>query len=227
MPTDIDELPKWADSLLDTFQNCFWDEMWREGGEAIATLEREMIEARYFYVKEGMILKSFQLFSLYKLKGFKTFKDYCVKGLKKTVYYAKKVIKAAQIAWNLLLEGFIELPDNVSQAERLSNSARQVSEEGDETANCWSKVLEMSKKEGKGLTANYIEKTITGEESKPMASTKLPRKDWEKLGKKAKKLGKSTQELLEEIVKDYLGEDSTEELEGDPPPGSRKSTYAR
>ncbi len=132
----------------------------------------------------------------------------------------KKIIKAAQTAWNLLLEGFTELPDNVSQAERLSNSARQVSEEADETVNCWSKVLEMSKKEGKGLTAKYIEKTITGEETKPMASAKLPRKYWEKLGKKAKKMGKSTQELLEEIVEDYLEGDLIEEPEGDTPPAS-------
>ncbi len=207
MPTGEMELPPWADSFVNTWCELFWDQTWKDEDCAIAALEREMIEARYSYIKEGMVLRAFQYYKWYAQKGFKTFKNYCEKHLKKPYFYAKRTIEAAQVAWGLLLEGFTELPDNVSQAQSLKSSADKVSEEYDETFSCWEKVLETSKAEGKALTANYIEKTITGEENKPMANAKIPRSDWDKLAKKAKKMGKSTQQLLQEIVKDYVGDD--------------------
>ncbi len=205
MPTSDMEFPSWADTFVNTWLELFWDETWKGEDKAIAILEREMIGARYSYIKEGMILKAFQLYKWYEQIGFKSFKQYCEKRLKKPIFYAKKTIEAAQTAWRLLTEGFTELPDNVSQAQSLRSSARRVSQECDETVSCWEKVLETSKSEGKPLTANYIERTVTGEELKPMANAKIPRSDWDKLAKKAKDMGKSTQELLHEVVKDYLG----------------------
>ncbi|MEM1167840.1 MAG: hypothetical protein AAGJ08_01790 [Cyanobacteria bacterium P01_H01_bin.35] len=207
MPADDMDFPGWADTFVNTWLELFWDKEWQGCDDAIATLEREMIEARYSYIKEGMILKAFEYFKWYERKGFKTFKSYCEKWLKKPIFYAKKTIGAAQVAWGLLLEGFTELPDNVSQAQSLKSSARQVSEEADETVSCWSKVLETSKAEGKALTANYIEQTITGETTKPMATVKVPRGKWHKLSQKAKKLGKSTTELLEELIDSYVDDD--------------------
>ena len=67
-------------------------------------------------------------------------------------------------------------------------------------------MLETSKVEGKALTANYVEKTITGKTPKPMASAKIPRSDWDKLARKAKEMGVSTQGLLQEVIKEYLGD---------------------
>ncbi len=215
MPTDDIQLPSWADSFSDTWHELFWHQDWKDEDSAIATLELEMKEARYSYIKEGMVLKAFQHYKWYIDKGFKTFKDYCEKSLKKPYFYVKRTITAAQVAWSLLLEGFVELPDNISQAQRLRKSARQVSEECDETVSCWEKVLESAKTEGKGLTANYIEKTITGEVSKPMANAQIPREDWDRLAKKAKGMGKPTQELLRDLIRDYLGDENDSGSESD------------
>lgn len=212
MPPPPEELPEWADSYFYKFQQCFWDELWKEGGSAIATLEREMIEARYSYIKEGMILEAFYLGGCYKDFGFKTFKNYCVKRLKKSYFCAKQLISGARMAWHLLCEGFTELPDNVSQASRLGKVAKENKEEYDPVVASWTKVLESASQKAQALTANFIEEAVTGVKPEPKANVKLPKKLWEKLTKKAKKLGKTPQELLEELV----SSDEEDEISVDP-----------
>ncbi|NES64190.1 MAG: hypothetical protein F6K24_02440, partial [Okeania sp. SIO2D1] len=204
IPFNDPELPNWADGYLDKFCDLFWHETWREGNDAIATLEIDMLADRYAYIKEGMALRAFQLYKLYENLGFKTFKQYCVKGLKKSVHYVKQVIKAAQTSWRLMLEGFTELPDNVSQATRLASSARQVSEEADETTSCWQEVLDKAKHLSQPITASYIETTITGETAAPLATAKIPRDVWDKLKDRAREQGVKPEKLLEEILGDYL-----------------------
>ncbi|NEP03842.1 MAG: hypothetical protein F6K25_16925 [Okeania sp. SIO2G4] len=221
-PFNDQELPNWADGYLDKFCDLFWDNTWKEGDEAIASLEIDMLADRYAYIKEGMALRAFQIYKLYKNLGYKTFKEYCLKGLKKSVYYVKRVIKAAQISWSLMLEGFTELPDNVSQAQKLASSASQVSEEVDETVSCWQEVLGKAKQESKPITANYIETTITGETIPPLATAKLPRDVWDKLKAQAKQQGVKPEKLLEDIVGNYLDpkQDSDPETEVESEPDS-------
>ncbi|NET24700.1 hypothetical protein [Okeania sp. SIO1I7] len=218
IPFDDPELPNWADGYLDKFCELFWHETWREGGDAIATLEIDLLADRYAYIKEGMALRAFQLYKLYENLGFKTFKQYWVKGLKKSVYYVKRVINAAQVSWKLMLEGFTELPDNVSQATKLANSARQVSEEADETTNCWQEVLDKAKHLSQPITASYIETTITGETTAPLATAKIPRDVWDKLKDRAKEQGVKPEKLLEEILGNYL--DPKGDSGSDTSPGS-------
>ncbi|NES87751.1 MULTISPECIES: hypothetical protein [Okeania] len=204
IPFNDPELPQWADGHLDKFCDLFWNETWKNGDDAIASLEIDMLADRYAYIKEGMALRAFQIYKLYQNLGYKTFKQYCVKCLKKSVYYVKRVIKAAQISWSLMLEGFTELPDNVSQATRLATSVSQVSEETDETMSCWQEVLDKAKDQSKPITANYIETTITGETTPLLATAKLPRDVWDKLRALAKQQGVKPEKLLEEIVGNYL-----------------------
>ncbi|NEP88655.1 MAG: hypothetical protein F6K18_18445 [Okeania sp. SIO2C2] len=215
IPFNDPELPQWADGHLDKFCDLFWHETWKNGDDAIASLEIDMLADRYAYIKEGMALRAFQIYKLYKDLGFKTFKEYCVKALKKSVYYVKRVIKAAQISWSLMLEGFTELPDNVSQAIRLATSVSQVSEEANETTSCWQDVLDKAKDQSRPITANYIETTITGETAHPLATAKLPRDVWNKLKAQAKQQGIKPEKLLEEIVGNYLDtkQDSSRETE--------------
>lgn len=204
IPCENSELPNWAESYLNKFCDLFWYQNWKEGGDAIATTEREMIEARYSYIKEGMALRAFQLYKLYENLGFKTFKQYCVVYLKKSVHYVKQVIKAAQTSWRLMLEGFTELPDNVSQATKLASSAMQVSQEVDETTSCWQEVLDKAKDLSQPITASYIESTITGETTAPLATAKIPKDAWDKLRALAKQQGVKPEKLLEEIIGNYL-----------------------
>ncbi|NEP91007.1 MAG: hypothetical protein F6K18_31665 [Okeania sp. SIO2C2] len=204
IPFNDPELPQWADGHLDKFCDLFWHETWKNGDDAIASLEIDLLADRYAYIKEGMALRAFQIYKLYENLGFKTFRQYCVKGLKKSVYYVKRVIKAAQISWSLMLEGFTELPDNVSQATRLATSVSQVSEETDETMSCWQEVLDKAKDQSRPITANYIETTITGETASPLATAKLPRDVWDKLKARAKRQGVKPEKLLEEIIGNYL-----------------------
>ncbi|GGA47322.1 hypothetical protein CYANOKiyG1_66430 [Okeania sp. KiyG1] len=103
-----------------------------------------------------------------------------------------------------MLEGFTELPDNVSQAMRLASSARQVSEEADETTSCWQEVLDNAKNLSQPITASYIENTITGETTTPLATAKIPRDVWDKLKDRAREQGVKPEKLLEEILGDYL-----------------------
>ncbi|NEO55919.1 MAG: hypothetical protein F6K54_24335 [Okeania sp. SIO3B5] len=225
IPFNDPELPNWADSYLDKFCDLFWNNTWREGSDAIATLEIDMLADRYAYIKEGMALRAFQLYKLYENLGFKTFKQYCVKGLKKSVHYVKQVIKAAQTSWRLMLEGFTELPDNVSQATRLASSARQVSEEADETTNCWQEVLDKAKHLSQPITASYIENTIVGETTAPLGSIKLPRELLDKVKVQARERGIKPEELLKEIVEGFLQpkDDSGPDTETAAEPESEKT----
>ncbi len=220
MTCAADNLPSWAIRFEKAFCDCFLEKHWLTKAEDITQKQLEMIEARYSYIKEGIYLQAFRLFKAYEGRGFKTFRQYCEYGIKKPYIWAKNTIKAAQISWGLLMQGFSELPDNVSQAIRFDESNQKVEQEKPDIAKNWQEVLDSARKEKKPLTANFIAKSITGEIPNSMASARLPRSDWDQLAEKAHKMGKSTQELLQEIVKDYLGEDSTEEPEGDTPPAS-------
>ncbi|MGD1712860.1 hypothetical protein [Dapis sp. BLCC M172] len=206
MTCTADNLPSWAVRIEKAFCDCFLERHWLRKAEDITQKQLEMIEARYSYIKEGIYLQSFRMFKAYQGRGFKTFRQYCEQGIKKPYIWAKNTIKAAQISWGLLMQGFTELPDNVSQAVRFAESNKKVEEQKPDMGENWKEVLNAARKQKKPLTANFIERNIVGEISESMATAKLPRDVWEKLAEKAHKKGKSTQKLLKEIVENYLSD---------------------
>ncbi|MEM9824917.1 MAG: toxin-antitoxin system HicB family antitoxin, partial [Bacteroidota bacterium] len=202
-----EDLPKWAVRYQRVFSDCFIETHWLRRTASIVEKQMDMFEARYSYIKEGMYLRSFEIHKAYEDRGFKCFKDYCEKGIKKPIHWAKNTIKAAQIAWGLLLQGITELPDNVSQAIALKKSSHQMSKDTDTTAEHWKQVLQDCREMRKPLTSNLIKETITGEEVSKKFMVRFSQKVQKKLTLKAKQQGKTISQVLDEILEGYFEDD--------------------
>ncbi|NEN89776.1 MAG: hypothetical protein F6K48_13015 [Okeania sp. SIO3H1] len=217
-PPDQDELPLplWAQDCLNTFNQLFWNEVWREGQDAIEILHFEAKLAGHAYIKEGMILRAFQLYKLYRDLGYKTFQDYCLKEVGKKAWQCKQLIKAAMTGWHLLCEGFQKLPNCVAQASALLVKSTKEGTDGDIAAD-WQKCIDIAVTEGKPMTAHFIESVLDPDSVKKTKQIKLPFEVWRAFKKKANRAGLSVQEYLERLANEEdsesLEEESTQEDE--------------
>ncbi|GGA39001.1 hypothetical protein [Okeania sp. KiyG1] len=211
-PPNQDEmpLPDWAGDCLNTFCQLFEHEVWREGKQAIETLHFEAKLAGHAYIKEGMILRAFQIYKLYRCLGYRTFQDYCLKEIGKKVWRCKQLMEAAMTGWHLLCEGFQKLPNCVAQASALRAKSEKEGIDGDITAD-WQKCIDMAATEGEQMTAHYIEAVLDPDSIKKTKQVKLPFEVWQALKKKADRLGLSVQEYLEQLSREEESEPQEEE----------------
>ncbi|NEO54109.1 MAG: hypothetical protein F6K54_14075 [Okeania sp. SIO3B5] len=219
-PPDQDELPlpPWAQDCLNTFYQLFDNQVWREGKDAIEILNFEAKLARHAYIQEGMILRAFQIYKLYRDLGYKSFQDYCLKEVGKKVWQCKQLIKAAMTGWHLLCEGFEKLPNCVAQASVLFTKACKEGIDGDVVGD-WQKCIDIATKEKKPMTSHFIESVLDPDSHKKTKQVKLPYEVWQAFKKKADRAGLSVQEYLEQLSKEGESEPQEEEstLEDDTP----------
>lgn len=204
-------LPLWAKPCFETFNRLFGDEVWREGRDAIKDLNFDAKLAGHAYIQEGMILRAFQIYKLYRELGYKSFQDYCLKEVGKAVWRCKQLIDAAMAGWHLLCQGFEELPNCVAQATSLLNHARKKGVDGDIKAD-WQKCIDGAVAEKKAITADFIESVLDPDSHKKTKQVKLPFEVWQAFKKKADREGISVQEYLEKLSKEEESEPQEEEL---------------
>ncbi|GGA56060.1 hypothetical protein [Okeania sp. KiyG1] len=171
--------------------------------DRIDRIEEIWTKASYSYVEEGMAYNIIKVYKLYEKLGFKDFKEYCLKRVKKTVWRVEHIIKAAQTTWNLLLNGFEELPSNVSQAYALYEPTKKKDNDYDiETA--WQDILHRCEEENTAITAGLIEKTVSPEKKKRGSRVKLPEDVMAKLREEAEAKGQDPDDLAADIIKEYF-----------------------
>ncbi|NET46742.1 hypothetical protein [Okeania sp. SIO2B3] len=216
-------LPPWAEDCLNTFHQLFWNEVWREGQDAIEILHFEAKLAGHAYIKEGMILRAFQIYKLYRDLGYRTFQDYCFKEVGKKVWQCKQLMKAAMTGWQLLCEGFEKLPNCVAQASALRAKSEKEGIDGDVAAD-WQRCIDMAVTEAKPITAHFIESVLDPGSAKETKQIKLPYEVWRAFQKKASRAGLSVQEYLEKLANEGDSEPQEEEStqEDDPPAESEE-----
>ncbi|NEQ74129.1 MAG: hypothetical protein F6K23_14425 [Okeania sp. SIO2C9] len=210
-PPDQDELPlpPWANDCLKTFWQLFGNEVWREGKEAVEVLNFDAKLARHAYIQEGMILRAFQIYKLYRDLGYKSFQDYCLKEVGKKAWQCKQLMKAAMTGWHLLCEGFEKLPNCVAQASALLTNSCKGESDGNIIAD-WQKCIDIAATEKKPMTAHFIESVLDPDAHKKTKQVKLPFEVWEAFKKKADREGISVQEYLEKLSKEEESEPQEE-----------------
>lgn len=217
-PGEDIKLPSWAQTCLDKFQQLFADNIPGDLIENSEPIELEMLSDSYAYIKEGMALKAFQYFKLYTRFGFKTFNEYCSKRLKKKSWWARRIIRAAQVSWSLAVSGTEVLPANASQAYALYESTKKNQDEGKDLFWNWQNVLDESKKTNKPITTGLINKIVEPNKVDMKVSIKLSKDKLVKLDRRAKELGITRKDLLEQIIDEALEPESEVELETESDP---------
>lgn len=141
---------------------------------------------------------AFKIKSLCIWKEDKTlcsFKDYCLKVLKRPAWQVNKYIKAARVMIDLIVAGFEQLPQSMSQALELANF------KGGELLDKWEECLKNIPDQMR--SARGIKELLNPTpEEKQKEMIKLPKRLSEKLKRKAAQLGLSPDELLEELLAD-------------------------
>ncbi|MGK7954305.1 MAG: hypothetical protein AB4063_03430 [Crocosphaera sp.] len=218
-PYDDIELPEWAKPLLTT-----WEDYVLAPGNQIKAdfddFECGLFENAYAYIQEGMKLGVMRYKRLYEEKRIYSFKDYCEKLYMKSYNRCLETILAAQIGWELLWSGFQEVPSNVSQAIALTKTFFKDGFDQPDIVRSWEWVLEYSKATGKKITAGLINFLVNPDRKEEKVKIKVGKKNWEKFKAKARESNIDPESAVEGFIKSFIGEDSTEEPEGDAPPAS-------
>ncbi|NET47146.1 hypothetical protein [Okeania sp. SIO2B3] len=200
---DPSDLPEWGEIIWYPYEEMYLSNDFVHRENCLERAEFVLTTASYSYVEEGLAYNAIKVYKLYKKLGFKNFKEYCLKRLKKTAWRVEHIIKAAQTTWNLMVNGFKELPSNVSQAYALYEPAKKKGHDYDiDTA--WQDILHISEEENKPITTRSIEATVSPEKKKRGSRVKLPEDVMAALRKKAEEKGQDPDDLAAEIIKEYF-----------------------
>ncbi len=130
--------------------------------------------------------------------------------------YAKKIIKAASVAIDLINQGFTKLPSCISQALPLAKFSSDLKSEtgdsqvtgGGELSQKWQEVLD-SAPNGR-VTVGHVKAVVEEEPEEKPATVKI-KKFKKNLADEARERGISQQELIEEILAERYQERSDEQ----------------
>lgn len=136
---------------------------------------------------------------------YKTWKEFCEKELHQSHWYIDKLIKAARVMKDLILEGFTVLPQNEYQCRPLTKFWGQTLIEN------WSKVEETVPPHL--ITSDLINSLFAVREKKEEKWVKVPAELWEKFEYKTRQHGVDPKEALKEILDEWEGNEDDEELE--------------
>ncbi|MDJ0553499.1 MAG: hypothetical protein QNJ68_03485 [Microcoleaceae cyanobacterium MO_207.B10] len=212
------ELPEWARACTATWENYVL-----EPGNHIRAdfddFECGLFRDAHAYIQEGMKLGAMRYKRLYEEKKVYSFKDYCDRFYIKSYHRCLETILAAQIGWELLCNGFQQVPSNVSQAIALTQTFFKDSFGQPDIIRSWEWVLEYSEATGKKITAGLINFLVNPQRKDEKVKIQVSKKKWEEFKRKAKELNRDPESVLEDFMNSYVGgeEDSSPESEDSEP----------
>ncbi|NES08161.1 MAG: hypothetical protein F6K22_38560 [Okeania sp. SIO2F4] len=212
IPPDREELPlpDWCSEIKDTYHELFYFQRWKEDEKWAAFFDVVAKRARYSYIIEGMVVLANKYYKLYQDRGYKTFEEYRKKEVKKSKWQCNQLVKAAKISWHLICQGFEEIPNCVSQAIRLLESAIKRDKHEPDVVGGWERCVEAAQEADRHITANFIEAVVTENPEEKRKQVNLPIPVYKGLEKKAKRLGMTLAEYLKKLA---------QEEESEPPQG--------
>lgn len=147
------------------------------------------------YIKLGVQLHQVKYYQLYKGQ-YSSFREYCEQEIHYPLWRANKIIKASNVAIQLIKYGFRIIPQNEAQARPL------VKLKEEELYEKWQEVLDTYPFHS--ITAKKIQKVIYGDKSPEKGTLKLPVTVLENIENKAMENGISVGDLLTKIFQGEL-----------------------
>ncbi len=205
-PNDDFEFPEWARACTKA-----WEDYVLEPGNHIRAdfddFECGLFRDAHAYISEGIKLGVMRYKRLYEEKKVYSFKDYCEKFYIKSYSRCLETILAAQIGWELLCNGFHEVPSNVSQAIALTKTFFKDEFGQPDIIRSWEWVLQHSKATGKKITAGLINFLVNPQRKEEKVKIEVGKKDWEKFQQKARESNLDPKSVLKDFMNKYVGGD--------------------
>ncbi|MGK7914565.1 MAG: hypothetical protein AB4038_03340 [Prochloraceae cyanobacterium] len=212
LPVRHEESPwtPWFDEIEEIYHSLFYHQQWKD--DEVWAKEYDILakKARYAYVIDGLVIAANKYYKIYKDKGYKTFEEYCTREVEKSEWQCNQAARAAQVSWHLICKGFEKIPSCVAQAARLLESAVKKDKKHPDVAGAWKKCLDAVHCTGKSITSNLIEAVVLETPEDKSKQLKIPLPVYKGLEKKAKRLGKTVTEYLEELAKEEEPEPQVE-----------------
>jgi len=190
--------------------------------------EHEVRDSSMSYVRLGLALHAIRLKLSSGNKNWRVeFENFCKNTPVGSASYAKKIIKAASVAIDLINQGFSKLPSCVSQALPLAKFSSSLATETSasplidnsesELSQKWQEVLD-SAPNGR-VTVSHV-KAVVDEVAEERPTTVKIKKFKKNLADEARERGISQQELIEEILAErYQGRSDEQAAEENCPVG--------
>jgi len=199
----------------------FWSLFWGADTKTTSDLpywEYEVRDSALSYVRQGLALHAIRLKLSYGNKNWReAFEDFCKNTPVGSSSYAKKIIKAAGVAIELINQGFSKLPSCISQALPLAKFTSGFSSEtgsnttaaSGELAQKWQEVLD-SAPSGR-VTVGHVRAVVDDVPAEEKPATVKIKKFKQNFADEARERGISQQELIEEILAERYQERSDEQ----------------
>ena len=203
----------------------YWSLFWGTDTKTTSDLpywEHEVYDSSMSYIRLGLALHAIRLKLSSGNKNWRIeFEDFCKNSPVGSSSYAKKIIKAASVAIDLINQGFTKIPTCISQALPLAKFCSSLVTDAvsntspssnSELSQKWQEVLD-SAPDGR-VTAAHV-KAITDDELEEKPTTVKIKKFKQNLADEARDRGISQQQLIEEILAERYQERSDEQAESD------------
>lgn len=168
--------------------------------DEISQLQSEILDQLKSWVKVGVIAHKIKVKRLYLLASHdtKSFQEYCEKILHRNLWSVNRLIESSFVVLQLAQAGFTVLPQCEAQARPLIKFVRS-----GELISKWQQVVEACPPEK--ITAAKISEIV---DLKPIKKKiNISPSLYEQLLRKAALSGKSSEELLAQLINDYEPED--------------------
>jgi len=196
------EFPSWAQECINTWHDI--QECGNHRKAAFAESEKKMLSHAHAYISEGMELGDIRYKRTYEEQKVYTFKDYCDKFYYKSYQRALDTILAAQIGWEMLCNGFQQIPTNISQCIALSRTFLKDGFGQPDIVSSWEFVLGYAKTTGKKITAGLINFLVNPPKEEEKVKVKVTKKKWEKFEHKVRESGHNAESVLERLIDNFV-----------------------
>ncbi|MCY7382518.1 MAG: hypothetical protein LH628_08060 [Microcoleus sp. CAN_BIN18] len=200
-----------------------WSLFWGADTKTTSDLpywEYEIRDSSMSYIRMGLALHTIRLKLSYDNKNWReAFENFCKNTPVGSSSYAKKIIKAASVAIDLINQGFSKLPSCISQALPLAKFCSSLATETSasplidnsesELSQKWQAVLD-SAPNGR-VTVSHVKAVVDDVPADEKPATVKIQKFKQNLADEARERGVSQQQLIEEILAERYQERSDEQ----------------
>jgi len=198
-----------------------WSLFWGADTKTTSDLpywEYEVRDSALSYIRQGLALHAIRLKLSYGNKNWReAFENFCKNTPVGSSSYAKKIIKAAGVAIDLINQGFSKLPSCISQALPLAKFTSGLSSEtvsnttaaSGELGQKWQEVLDSAP--SGHVTVSHVKAVVDDVPADEKPATVKIQKFKQNLADEARERGISQQQLIEEILAERYQERSDEQ----------------
>ncbi|NEO51879.1 MAG: hypothetical protein F6K54_01510 [Okeania sp. SIO3B5] len=177
------QTPGWVQYIEECRQH--WGMVSRVTSEQAQVLHEELSRTTYSYIERGILLKAVVTTKSYKQLGFDNFADYCHRHFKHSDGYARRIMRAARVAIDLIRCGFEVLPTCIAQADIVGKgyqgfTKKQAEDAREWLAYRWQACLARAEGDKCPITHSFIVKVLEPQDHSHR-TVKVNKETWEQL----------------------------------------------